>query len=216
MGDGGDRLETAPPYWLVQALTWPTRVGDWSLARAAFVWAPSLAGPLPRAARDVQYVAEVYHQVRGGAVVFFSDLDGFLDEEGTSWSERRTDVRAALDQLMHGALAVPGLLLLIGRRAHRILADSGHRPTLHGPDEPDSPSGPDGGAEPPSPAWEREAVREAVALQLAIDWPAHIRRVAEERRPAPPPLASAPAASGGGTNTSSPASALTGSTPPTA
>ena len=168
-----------PPYWLVHALTWPARIDDWSLARAAFVWAPSLAGPLPRAARDVQHVAEVYHQVHGGTVVFFSDLDRFLVEEETSWRERRTDPRAALDHLLNGDLAVPGLLLLIGRRAHKILADDG-RAAAH--DE--------AGSGPPFPAWEREAMRRAIGLQLVVDWPAHVRRLAEAgpRTPARPTL----------------------------
>jgi hypothetical protein len=158
MGDAEDQPEL-PPYWLVHALTWPARIDQWSLARAALVWAPSLETALPRAARDVRHVAEAYHQDHGGSVVFFSDLDAYLTREDTSWRERRTEPRAALDQLLHGDLAVPSLLLLISRFAHRILADA---------------------TTPPS--WQREAVRQAVALQLAADWPAHIRRLIDEGR----------------------------------
>lgn len=168
MGDG-DLLEL-PPYWLVHALTWPARIDQWSLARAALVWVPSVTGSLPRAARDVQHVAEVYHQVYDGNVVFFSDLDGFLDEEGTSWRERRTDPRLALDQLLNGELTVPGLLLPIGWHAHKILTEDGRT----------SAGDVDDAAGVPVPAWRREAVRQAIALQLAIDWPAHIRRLIEQ------------------------------------
>lgn len=173
MGDTGDQLEL-PPYWLVHALTWPPRIDQWSLARAAFVWAPSVAGPLPRAARDVQHVAEVYHEVHDDNVVFLSDLDGFLVEEGTSWRERRTDPRLALDQLLNGELAVPGLLLPIGWHAHEILAANGGASSREADDA--------GVGAATVPAWRREAVRRAIALQLAADWPAHMRRLAEEGR----------------------------------
>jgi hypothetical protein len=177
MGDTGVQLEL-PPYWLIHALTWPPRIDQWSLARAALVWVPSAAGPLPRAARDVRHVAEVYHQVYNGDVVFFSDLDGFLDEEGTSWSERRTDPRVALDQLLSDELNVPSLLLPIGWHAHKILTDSG-RASSNQDDDSDAA---------PIPAWRREAVRRAIALQLVADWPAHIRRLSEEGRLGPPIL----------------------------
>lgn len=175
MGDADDQLE-APPYWLVHALTWPARIDQWSLARAALVWAPALAGALPRAARDVRHVAEAYHKQHGGGVVFFSDLDAFLRSEQTSWRERRTDPRAALDQILDADLAVPGLLLLISRYAHRILAFN--------PRTPPRETG-DAGVR-SDPAWQREAVRRAIALQLAADWPAHIRRLIEEGRLTPP------------------------------
>lgn len=173
MGDTGVQL-ALPPFWLIHALTWPPRIDQWSLARAALVWVPSAAGPLPRAARDVRHVAEVYHQVHSGSVVFFSDLDDFLDEEGTSWSERRTDPHLALDQLLD-EMTVPSLLLPIGWHAHQIL--TGGRASAD--------PGEDMGAE-PVPAWRREAVRRAIALQLAADWPAHIRRLSEQGRLAPP------------------------------
>ena len=171
MGDAEDQLEL-PPYWLVHALTWPARIDQWSLARAALVWAPALEGPLPRAARDVRYVAQTYHQHYGGSVLFFSDLEAFLETEGTSWRERRTEPGAALDQLLHGELAVPVLLLLISHYAHEILALDPRAPT---------PGTREAGAT-PAPAWEREAVRQAIALQLAVDWPAHIRRLIDEGR----------------------------------
>jgi hypothetical protein len=157
MGDVGDQFEL-PPFWLVHALTWPARIDQWSLARAALVWVPALAGPLPRAAADVRYVAGVYHQVYGGSVVFFSDLDGLLDEERTSWRERRTDPREALDQLLQGDLTVPTLLLLISWYAHKVLTRNPRAPTS-------------GTYATPIPAWQREAVRQAIALQLAADWP---------------------------------------------
>ncbi len=175
MGDAGNQLEL-PPYWLVHALTWPARIDQWSLARAALVWAPALEEALPRAARDVRYVAQAYHQHYGGSVVFFSDLDAFLEREDTSWRERRTEPRAALDQLLHGDLAVPGLLLLISRYAHRILGLSPHTPAL---DTRDADATRDA-------AWQREAVRQAIALQLAVDWPAHIRCLIDEGRLTPP------------------------------
>lgn len=174
MGDADDQLEL-PPYWLVHALTWPARIDQWSLARAALVWAPALEGTLPRAARDVRYVAQTYHQHHGGSVLFFSDLEAFLETEGTSWRERRTEPRAALDQLLHGDLAVPALLLLISHYAHEILALSPSAPAL---------GTCDAGAT-PALAWQREAVRQAIALQLAVDWPAHIRRLIDEGRLAP-------------------------------
>ena len=60
----------------------------------------------------------------------------------------------------------------------------------------DDADGPIGGIGPSSqtgdagvrsgPAWQREAVRRAIALQLAADWPAHIRRLIEEGRLTPP------------------------------
>lgn len=175
MGDTGVQL-ALPPFWLIHALTWPPRIDQWSLARAALVWVPSAAGPLPRAARDVRHVAEVYHQVHSGNVVFFSDLDDFLDEEGTSWSERRTDPRLALDQLLDDELTVPSLLLPIGWHAHKILTES-VRTSVDPGDEP---------GDAPVPAWHREAVRQAIALQLAADWPAHIQRLSEQGRFAPP------------------------------
>ena len=176
MGDAEDQLEL-PPYWLVHALTWPPRIDQWSLARAALVWAPALEGELPRAARDVRHVAEAYHQHYGGSVVLFSDLDAFLESEETSWRERRTEPRAALDQLLHGDLAVPSLLLLISRYAHTILTLTAPTPA------PDT----DNTGAPTSTAWQREAVRQAVALQLAADWPAHVRRLIDEGRLTPPP-----------------------------
>lgn len=173
MGDAGDQLEL-PPYWLVHALTWPARIDQWNLARAALVWAPALAGALPRAVRGVREVAQTYHQRHGGKVVFFSDLEALLKEEGSNWSERRTEPRAALDQLLHGDLAVPGLLLLISRYAHRILAGNPQTATVE-----------TRAAMPSHPVWEREAVREAIALQLVADWPAHIRRLIGEGRLTP-------------------------------
>lgn len=173
MGDADDQ-RTLPPYWLVHALTWPARIDQWSLARAALVWAPALEEALPRAARDVRYVAQAYHQRHGGSVVFFSDLEAFLEGEDTSWRERRTEPRVALDQLLHGDLAVPSLLLLISRYAHRILTLNPRTPALDAHDR-------DVGAT-ASPAWQREAVRQAVTLQLAADWPAHIRRLIDEGR----------------------------------
>ena len=166
MGDISDLFQP-PPYWLVHALTWPARIDQSRLARAALVWVPPLAGPLPRAAQDVRYVADAYCEAHGGGVIFFSDLDAFLDEEGTSWRERRTEPGVALDQTLNGDLAVPGLLLLISWYAHQILASSPRT----------SPDDTHDGATTPTPAWEREAVRQAIALQLAADWPAHIRRL---------------------------------------
>ena len=177
VGDAGDQLQP-PPYWLVHALTWPARIDQWSLARAALVWVPPLAGPLPRAARDVRHVADAYREAHGGSVIFFSDLDAFLDEEGTSWRERRTDPRDALDQALHGNLAVPGLLLLISWFAHQVLARNPRTPTRDTPDA----------ATTPRPAWQREAVRQAIALQLAADWPAHIQRLTPAAAPPPPAL----------------------------
>lgn len=177
MDDAVDQLEP-PPYWLIHALTWPARIDQWSLARTALVWVPALAGPLPRAAQDVRYVAEVYHQRHGGSVVFFSDLDAFLEEEGTSWRERRTDPQAALDHLLNGDLAVPGLLLLISWYAHKILA---HNPRTPTPD-------PRSADATPAPAWQREAVRQAIALQLAVDWPAHMQRLTDEGQLTPPAI----------------------------
>jgi hypothetical protein len=158
MGDAEDE-RALPPYWLVHALTWPVRIDEWSLARAALVWAPPLEASLPPSARDVRDVAEAYHEHHSGSVVFFSDLEAFLEREGTSWRERRTEPRVALDHLLHGDLAVPSLLLLISRYAHKIIADAAA-----------------------APSWQREAVRRALALQLAADWPAHIRRLIDEGR----------------------------------
>jgi hypothetical protein len=160
----GETDDLIAPYWLVQALPWPIEAGGWSLAHAAFALAPALAGPQPRDARDVLYVADTYHQIHGGRVVFFSDLAGFLDEEETGWRERRTDPQRGLRQLRHGDQAPPGLLLAVGRRAHTILADTPRAQTA-------------GGGTSPSRrfhAWERSAIREAVALQLAADWPTRI------------------------------------------
>ena len=166
MGDADDQ-RGLPPYWLVHALTWPARIDRWSLARAALVWVPALAGPLPRAARDVRYVAEAYHHAHGGSVVFFSDLDGFLDEQGTSWRERRTEPRAALDQLLQGDPTVPTLLLLISWYAHKILSRNPRAPTS-------------GTGATPIPAWQREAVRQAITLQLAADWPRVARQTSAD------------------------------------
>ena len=135
----------------------------------------------------MRYVAQAYHQHYGGSVVFFSDLEAFLEEEGTSWRERRTDPRAALDQLLHGHLTVPVLLLLVSRYAHRILARDPRTPA------PGTGTGDGDGDTRPDPAWQREAVRQAIAVQLAVDWPAHIRHLIEEGRVTPPAVA----ASGG-------------------
>src|SRR5947199_332687 len=152
MGEAGDQLQL-PPYWLVHALSWPARIDEWSLARAALVWVPALAGALPRAARDVRHVAQAYHQNHGGSVVFFSDLEAFLEKDHSGWRERRTEPREALDQILHGDLAVPGLLLLISRYAHRILTLDPRAPIL----------GTGDAAAAPNPAWQREAVRGAIA-----------------------------------------------------
>lgn len=175
MDDADDDLVELPPYWLVHALTWPARIDQWSLARAALVWAPALDGTLPRAAQEVRQVAEAYHQRNGGSVVLFSDLEAFLDED-TDWRERRIEPRAAVDELLHEDLAMPSLLLLISRYAHRIVALNPRAAALDARDRVASGTA--------SPAWQREAVRQALALQLAVDWPAHIRRlIGEGRRP---------------------------------
>jgi hypothetical protein len=142
----------------------------------------------------VRHVAQAYHRHYGGSVVFFSDLEGFLVEEETSWRERRTEPRAAVDQLLNGDLAVPSLLLLVSRYAHGILSLNPRAPVLRAADARDADAAAGGHGAPVS-GWRREAVRQAIALQLAVDWPAHVRRLAEEGR-LEPRVSPAPAAAG--------------------
>ena len=66
-----------PPYWLVYGLPWPEDAAPDAMPEAAFAFAPLVTGPLRRAAKDVVYVADVYHREFGGRVVFFSDLTRF-------------------------------------------------------------------------------------------------------------------------------------------
>lgn len=158
-----------PPYWLIYGLPWPEDAAPGAMPEAAFAFAPLVTGPLRRAAKDVVYVADVYHREFRGRVVFFSDLTRFLTQEHTSWEERRTDWELAFRQLADGesgATPVPSRYIQVSRRGHAILCD----PSVDGltffyTD----------GTQEQVTAAERQAVRDAFEQALARDWPPYIR-----------------------------------------
>jgi hypothetical protein len=160
---------TGPPYWLVYGLPWPEDAAPGAMAEAAFAFAPLVTGPLRRAAKDVVYVADVYHSQVGGRVVFFSDLTRFLAQEHTSWQERRTEWELAFRQLDEGeggATPVPCRYIQVSRRGHAILCDASvDGLTFFHSD----------GTRERVTEQERAAVRDAFADALARDWPPYIQ-----------------------------------------
>lgn len=79
-------------------------------------------------------------------------------DAGTSWAQLGVDWENALRELRDGPF--PAMYLTIAERAHLLICDPAVSPAEPSP----SGSADDGGAE-------REIVRQAIASQLAADWP---------------------------------------------
>src|SRR6266567_5170287 len=150
-----------PEYWLIFGLEW---TGDADMAEAAYAVAP---GVIPRHmlgedARQVLECADLFVGKRGGRAIFFSDLTRMFASAGRSWPDLGVDWEAALADLQSGPF--PALYLTISQRAHVYICDAAIRLVIYGP----------GGREEATDA-ERDLVRQALARQLAADWPGYVR-----------------------------------------
>lgn len=147
-----------PAYWLVFGLEWPGGSGgaDDAVAEAAVAVAPAL---IPRDkvgydARQVLGCADLYARKHREQVVFFTDLTRMFTGAGTSWAQLGVYWETALHELREGPFSA--MYLTITERAHLLICNPAVSPDTAGAD--------DGGAE-------REIVRQAIASQLAADWP---------------------------------------------
>ena len=151
-----------PSYWLVSGLDWH---GDDATAEAAVAIAPAI---IPRDtvgedARQVLGCADLYARKHSRQVVFFSELTRMFANGGTSWSQLGVDWQNAMEDLRGGRF--PALFLTISERAHLILCGSeSSSPVMATSVEPTED--------------EHELVRQAIARQLAQDWPPHMQAAA--------------------------------------
>jgi len=163
-GDFTDQMLT-PAYWLVAAMEWPVGPGP---AEAAWAVAPSL---IPRDtisphAYQVLGCADQYAASSTARVVLFSDLTRLFTTAGTSWASLGVDWQSALDELRYGPH--PAVLLAVNDRAHALICDPSAE--LHQPGQDTEPGW----------VWhDRELLRQAIANQLTIGWPAYITNIIE-------------------------------------
>jgi hypothetical protein len=155
----------APAYWLVAATEWPDDPGP---AEAAWAVAPAL---IPRDAisphaYQVLGCADQYAAGNAARIVLFSDLTRLFTTAGTSWASLGVDWQAALDELRYGPY--PAVLLAVNDRAHALICDPTAELLQLGQDsEPDW-------------AWhDRELLRQSIANQLTVGWPAYITNIIE-------------------------------------
>jgi hypothetical protein len=162
--DLADHLR-APAYWLVAATEWPDGPGP---AEAAWAVAPAL---IPREvisphACQVLGCADQYAASTASRVVLFSDLTRLFTTAGTSWASLGVDWQAALDELRYGPY--PAVLLAVNDRAYALICDPSTE--LHQPGRDSEPDG----------AWhDRELLRQSIANQLTVGWPAYITNIIE-------------------------------------
>ncbi len=150
----------SPEYWLIFGLEWR---GDGDMAEAAYAVAPSV---VPRHllggdARQVLECADLYVGKRGGRAVFFTDLTRSFGGAGRSWADLGVDWKAALADLQSGPFLA--MYLTISQRAHAHVCNAATRLVIYGP------HGAEEGTE-----QQRDLVRQALARQLAADWPGYV------------------------------------------
>jgi hypothetical protein len=161
-----------PAYWLVFGLRWPAdSVVGGGEAEAAIAVAP---GMIPREAvgREVRQVlgcADLYATEFAERLVLFSDLTRMFTGAGTSWGQLGVDWESAVRELREGPF--PVLNLTISEHAHLIICDPTAGLSAAGPGESDDERG-----------TEREVVRQAIAGQLAADWPSWMNALIEAGR----------------------------------
>jgi hypothetical protein len=156
-----------PAYWLVHSLDWPG--GD--LAEAAVAVAPSM---IPRdalswSASQILGCADLYARKRAARVIFFSDLTRMFADAGHSWAQLGVDWEAALRELEDGPF--PTMFLTISERGYHFISS----PALHM-----LVIGAKGAEE--ATEGERDLVRQAIAQQLAADWPSYMRGILDALR----------------------------------
>jgi hypothetical protein len=163
--DALDEL-ASPPYWLVWGLQWP---GARDAAEAAAAIAPAM---IPRDilgsdAYQVLGCADLYARKHGHRVIFFSDLTSMFAAAGTSWSQLGVDWERALQELRSGPF--PLMFLTISEHAYAVICDPARSaiPVVTA-------------ARPGVADDERELVRQAIARQLAPDWPKYVRSLVDD------------------------------------
>jgi hypothetical protein len=166
-GDNAADEVADPAYWLVCGLEWAS---EGLTAEAAVAVAPGLVprDVLSHHAYQVLGCADLYARKHGERVVFLSDLTRMFAMAGTSWAQLGVDWMAALQELRSGRF--PAMFLTISERAYSLSCQpaAGSSAAYLGSDDAE--------------AGERQLARQAVARQLAADWPAYVRSMIESGR----------------------------------
>jgi hypothetical protein len=158
-----------PAYWLVSGLEWQ---GDSArMCEAAFAIAPSMISryALSHDAFQVLGCADLNARKYGQRVVFLSDLTRMFAVAGKSWSQFGVDWESALAELCEGRF--PAMYLTISERAHQLLCNPAILVRAMTP----------GAADDFLPE-ELELARQAIARQLAADWPVYMQRIIDGGR----------------------------------
>jgi len=157
-----------PEYWLVSGLQWH---GDGPTAEAAAAVAPGIIArdALSQDALQVLGCADLYVRKLGHRVIFFSELTRMFADAGTSWSRVGVHWERALRELHDGSF--PAVFLSVSERAyHCICSTADGRSLLAQRGTGDVTYN------------ERDLLRQAIARQLATDWPAYIQTIVDAGR----------------------------------
>jgi hypothetical protein len=151
------------------ALPWPTPDLDIDMAEAAYVLAPpTIPGRtrdgLSQDVADLLGFVDVYaHEHPKQRVVWFTDVTRWLEwEKDSSWRALGVDWEYALTKLPE--LPILGLYMTINHRAYHHLINTAERYQLMYTD----------GSSEMLTDEERQAVHEAFARKLEVDWPKYV------------------------------------------